>query len=389
MKKSFSILGSTGSIGATTLKIIEKKKNFFKLNILFANKNLNLIVKQIKKYKPETFIIGDYQVFKKVKKKIKNQKTQIIFSKYLDYKTLKKSDITLSAISGIEGLKPTIEFIKKSKKILIANKEAIICGWDLIKKESQKNKTKIVPIDSEHFSIMQLFSNYKIEQIKRIYLTASGGPFLNKSISQLKKIKPYQALKHPKWKMGKEISVNSSTLMNKMLELVEAQKLFNIPNNKLSIIIHPESLVHAIIELNNGLIKFIYHETSMTIPIANAIFDNKIHIEDFVNSKSKDKIRNLTFRKVDSKIFPMSKLKDKINEYYSTPIIINAANEVLVDQFLRKKIPFLSMYKLVLIVLKDRNYKKYAIKKPRNINQIFEISEWTKKVLTKKINKNV
>ena len=389
MKKSFSILGSTGSIGTTTLKIIEKKKNFFKLNILFANKNLNLIVKQIKKYKPETFIIGDYQVFKKVKKKIKNQKTQIIYSKYLDYKTLKKSDITLSAISGIEGLKPTIEFIKKSKKILIANKEAIICGWDLIKKESQINKTKIVPIDSEHFSIMQLFSNYKIEQIKRIYLTASGGPFLNKSISQLKKIKPYQALKHPKWKMGKEISVNSSTLMNKMLELVEAQKLFNIPNNKLSIIIHPESLVHAIIELNNGLIKFIYHETSMTIPIANAIFDNKIHIEDFENSKSKDKIRNLTFRKVDSKIFPMSKLKDKINEYYSTPIIINAANEVLVDQFLRKKIPFLSMYKLVLIVLKDRNYKKYAIKKPRNINQIFEISEWTKKVLTKKINKNV
>ena len=137
MKKSFSILGSTGSIGTTTLKIIEKKKNFFKLNILFANKNLNLIVKQIKKYKPETFIIGDYQVFKKVKKKIKNKKNQIIYSKYLDYKTLKKSDITLSAISGIEGLKPTIEFIKKSKKILIANKEASL-RWDLIKKESQQ-----------------------------------------------------------------------------------------------------------------------------------------------------------------------------------------------------------------------------------------------------------
>ena len=149
MKKSFSILGSTGSIGTTTLKIIEKKK-IFKLNILFANKNLNLIVKQIKKYKPETFIIGDYQVFKKVKK-IKNQKTQIIYSKYLDYKTLKKSDITLSAISGIEGLKPTIEFIKKSKKILIANKEAIICGWDLIKKESQINKTKIVPMTLSTF----------------------------------------------------------------------------------------------------------------------------------------------------------------------------------------------------------------------------------------------
>ena len=388
MKKKISILGSTGSIGATTLNILNKKKNLFKINLLSADKNLNLICKQIKIYKPNFFIINNFKVFQQVKIKIKKTKTKIVLSKNFRYKSLTKSDITLSAIPGLDGLTPTIEMIKKSNKLLIANKESIICGWNIIKKLSKKYSTKIIPIDSEHFSIMQLLSDYKLSNVKKIYLTASGGPFLDRSASSLKKIKPYEALRHPKWKMGKKITVNSSTLMNKILELIEAQKLFNLPSNKLDIIIHPESLVHAIVELKNGLNKFIYHETSMTIPIANAIFDNKVDIKDFLKSKSKKRINNLTFRNVDSRIFPMIKLKNMVSKHYSTPIIINAANELLVDQFLRKKIPFLSMYKLVLIVLKDRNYKKYAIKKPKNIDQIIKISDWTKKILMNKINSN-
>ena len=389
MSKLISILGSTGSIGLTTLNILSKKKGFFKYNLFSADKNFKLIISQIKKYKPKYFIINDFQTYTKIKNKIKKSKTKIVFAENMKYQSLARSNITLSAIPGLEGLKPTIEMIKKSKSLLIANKESVICGWDLIKKVSKKHKTKIVPIDSEHFSIMQLLKNYKLYEIKKIYLTASGGPFLNKKTTQLKKIKPQQALQHPKWKMGKKISINSSTLMNKILELIEAQKLFNIPSKKLSIIIHPQSLVHAIAELKNGLVKFIYHETSMIVPIANAIFDNKIDINEFINLKPKNQIQNLSFQKVNNKIFPMVKLKDRVFEYYSTPIIINAANEVLVDQFIRKKIPFLSMYKLVLIVLKDRNYRKYAIKKPKNINQIIEISNWAKKVVMNKIKKNV
>ena len=388
MKKKISILGSTGSIGVTTLNILNKKKNLFKINLLSADKNLNLICKQIKIYKPNFFIINNFKVFQKVKTKIKKTKTRIVLSNNFRYKSLTKSDITLSAIPGLDGLAPTIEMIKKSNKLLIANKESIICGWNIIKKVSKKYNTKIIPIDSEHFSIMQLLSDYKLCNVKKIYLTASGGPFLDRSVSSLKKIKPHEALRHPKWKMGKKITVNSSTLMNKILELIEAQKLFNIPNNKLDIIIHPESLVHAIVELKNGLNKFIYHETSMTIPIANAIFNNKVDIKNFLKPRTKKRINNLSFRNVDSRIFPMIKLKNIVNKHYSTPIIINAANELLVDQFLRKKIPFLSMYKLVLIVLKDRNYKKYAIKKPKNIDQIFKISEWTKKILMNKLNSN-
>ena len=279
--------------------------------------------------------------------------------------------------------------IKRSKKLLIANKESIICGWNIINRISIKYNTKIVPIDSEHFSIFKLLENHKISEIKKIYITASGGPFLNYNVNQFKKITPKTAIRHPKWKMGKKISVDSSTLMNKILELIEAQKIFNIPLNKLDILIHPESLVHAIVELNNGLIKFIYHETSMIIPIANAIFDKSFHLSEILKVKKKYKnfipIKNLTFKNVSVRTFPIIKIKKRLNEYPSTPLIINSSNEILVDQFLQKKIPFLSIIKIIMNILNDINYKKYAIRIPKNINQINEINMWAKKVTLEKI----
>ena len=186
--------------------------------------------------------------------------------------------------------------------------------------------------------------------------------------------------------MGKKISVDSASLMNKMLEHVEAQKLFSMQTDKIEIIIHPESLVHAIIELKNGLKKFIYHETSMIIPLANAIFDGNLEIENFYRDYSEQKkIQNLTFYKVSKRIFPIVKLKNRINEYHSTSIIINASNEILVDQFLDKRIPFLAISKIIMAILSDRNYKKYAIRKPKNIDQIHEIDIWARKTTLKKI----
>jgi 1-deoxy-D-xylulose-5-phosphate reductoisomerase len=389
MKKSISILGSTGSIGLSTLKIINKNFFFFDICLLSANKNFNLICKQIKYYKPKYFVILDPTVFAKVKKKFKNKKT-LILNSFDILKIKKKIDITVSAIPGIAGLAPTISMIKKSNKLLIANKEAVICGWELIKSAAKKNKTKIIPIDSEHYSIFKLLQNYKLNEIKKIYLTASGGPFLNYNEKQLKKIKPKDALKHPKWRMGKKISIDSSTLMNKILEIVEAQKLFNISNKMLEIIIHPNSLVHAIISLKNGLSIFIYHETFMLIPIANAIYDGKLDIDNFLNVKNKknNHFETLIFNKVNKKIFPLIKLKDSANEHPSTPIIINASNEILVDQFLQKKIAFLHIFKIIMTILKDKNYKKYAIRKPKNIKQINLIDNWAKNTTLKIINKN-
>jgi 1-deoxy-D-xylulose-5-phosphate reductoisomerase len=390
MKKTISILGSTGSIGLSTLSIVDKKKNYFKVHLLSAKKNYKIAYKQILKYSPIFFIITDPVIYKKLKSKIKSKKTVILNSfKHVNFK--KKNDITISAIPGIAGLEPTLKLIKSSKKMLIANKESIICGWDLIKHSAKVNKSKIIPIDSEHFSIFKLIENHDLKEIKKVYLTASGGPFLNYKLSKLKKVTPKEALKHPKWKMGKKISIDSATLMNKIFELVEAQKIFNLPNNKLDILIHPDSLVHAIVEFKGGLIKFIYHETSMIIPLANAIFEGDLDIENFYKTKKSNlnsKIQNLNFKKVDERIFPIVKLKKRINEHYSTPIIINAANEILVDQFLQKKIPFFSIFKFIMNTLNDRNYKKYAIRRPKKINDIYLIDNWARTTTLEKIKFN-
>ena len=384
MKKLISILGSTGSVGLSTLEIISKKKNFFKPFIFSANKNYKLICNQINKFKPTYFVINDKKTFNQVSNKFKNKKVKIL-NDYDNINSNISSCITISAIPGLAGLEPILKSMKFSKKILLANKEAIICGWDLIKKKASQNKTKIVPVDSEHYSILKLIENQKIDSIKKIYITASGGPFLNFKPHQLKKVKLNQALRHPKWKMGKKITIDSSNLMNKIFEIVEAQKIFNIPFHKIDIIIHPNSLVHAILDLKNGIKKFIYHETSMKIPLANAIFDGELNINNFFKEKKTFGFENLIFEKVNKKIFPNIMLKNKINQFPASAIIINASNEVLVEHFLEKKIAFLDINKIIMTILKDGNFKKYAVKKPNSIKQIYQINNWAKSVTIKKI----
>ena len=390
MKKKLSILGSTGSIGLNVIKIFKINKSLFKINILAADKNYKLICNQIVNLKPDIFVINDPLIYDKVTRKFRNSKVKILKNLISEKKKLKNSDITISAIPGIAGLAPTLELIKKSKKMLIANKESIICGWNLINKLALKYKTKIIPVDSEHFSIMKLLDNHKLDEVKKIYLTASGGPFLKYDLKKFKNIKPNQAIKHPKWKMGKKISVDSATLMNKMLESIEAQKLFSISQKKIKIIIHPESLVHAAIEYKNGLTKFLYHKTNMIIPLANAILDKNFNVDDYLITKNKVKedifFYNLNFLKVDEKRFPIFKLKKRLDEYYSTPIIINAVNEILVDRFLKRKIPFNSFYHYISKVLNDRNYKKFAVKKPKTIREILQIDQWARYTMLRMIN---
>jgi 1-deoxy-D-xylulose-5-phosphate reductoisomerase len=280
---------------------------------------------------------------------------------------------------------------KLSKKILIANKESIVCGWYLILKTAKKNKTKILSIDSELFSINEILKNTELNNIKKIFITASGGPFLNYKLSKFKNITPKQAIKHPKWKMGRKISIDSATLMNKMFEVIETKKLFNIPDNKIDILIHPESLIHALVQFNNGLTKLIYHETSMIIPIANAIFDEKIYIKDFLIKENKfihkSSKKNLFFKTVDHKKFPIIKIKKKIDLLPSSSIIINACNEILVDQFLRGNIPFLAISKTIMTILKHRNYKEFAIKKPNHLQIIYKIDKWTRNVTNELLKK--
>lgn len=389
MKKSISILGSTGSIGQTALKIVDKRKNYFRIFMLSANKNYKLISQQINKYKPNIFVIYNTKIFLKLKKKYENKKI-LILNSFNELNLNKKIDITISSIPGIVGLSPTILMTKYSRKILVANKESIICGWNLINSTAKKNNTKIIPIDSEHFSILKLLENHSPNEIQKIFITASGGPFLNYDYKKLKKIKPKNALRHPKWKMGKKITIDSSTLVNKIFELIEAQKLFNLSNKKIDILIHPNSLIHAIVCFKNGLTKLLYHETNMIIPIANAMLEKNLNIKEFYKNNEKfqkEKKINLIFEKVNNKIFPIIKLKNKINEYPSTGIIVNAVNEVMVEMFLKKKVPFLAINKFIFAIFKDSNYKKYAIKIPNSLSKILLIDEWAKKTTFKLLNK--
>ena len=378
MKIKIAILGSTGSIGKTTLQIIKKKSNLFKVDTLVAKSNYDLILKQIRKFKPDNFIITDKKNYLRIKK-IKNIKTNICYNINELNNKKNKIDITIAAILGLAGLEPTIFFLTRSKKILLANKESIICGWKIIKKIANKNKTKIIPIDSEHFSINNLAANHKNADIEKIYITASGGPFLKLAYNKFNTIKPDQAINHPKWKMGKKISVDSSTLMNKILELLEAKNIFDYDFSKYEIIIHPQSLVHAIVKLKNGITKFLYHEPNMIIPISNAIFNNNVNIDSLIKfNKKKDKIKNLEFLNVDKKRFPIIKILPKLNKYESTAIIINAANEELVNHFLKRKVSYNSIIKYIFQVLKDKNYKKYAIQKPSTLSKIYKIDKWTR-----------
>ena len=386
-KKTFAILGSTGSIGKSSLNVIKKLTNT-RIELIYADKNFREMINQINIFRPKIVIINSPQTLTKLKNKFKNKKIIILNDYKQSKKYLKKIDVTISAIPGINGLEPTIFFTEISKKVLIANKESIICGWNLIKAKAKKFNTKLVPIDSEHFSINFLLKNYLPNQINKIYITASGGPFLYLDKSSFKKIKPNQAIKHPKWKMGKKISVDSSTLMNKVLEIIEAVKLFSINLDKFKIVVHPQSLVHSILELKNGLRIFLYHEPDMRIPIANAIEDSNTNFKnfDFNFKKISDK---LTFLSVDKAKFPVEEIIKKINVNNSSPILINAANEIIVDQFLKKKIKYVEIFKFLKLFLNTIEYIKTSKMKANSIEKVRKLDLIGRQLTLKLINSNV
>ena len=382
MKKKIriAILGSTGSIGESTLKIISKKKDRFIIDTLVANTNYSKIKKQIRIFKPKNFIVTNFKIYNKLKSK--NYKHTKMYNSAINYNLKKKLDITVSAVPGINGLPITLNFIKFTKKLLLANKEAIICGWEILNKFLKRYKTNLIPIDSEHFSIQELLKENEKDNIDKIYITASGGPFFQKKINS--NIKPKQALNHPKWNMGKKISIDSATMMNKVFELIEARKLFPKYKKKINILIHPQSLVHAIINYKNGLSKFIYHEPNMIIPISNAILNNDVEIRNFIklDENFSDDV-NLKFYKISRKNFPPNDILAKLNKFNSLPIIINGANEVFVELFLKKKIKFSSIIPNIIKVLKNKNFKKYAIQSASNINKIYDIDQWSRKTAIK------
>jgi 1-deoxy-D-xylulose-5-phosphate reductoisomerase len=376
MKFKIAILGSTGSIGDHTLDIIRKDRKNFEVVLLTANKNYKKLIKQAKDFKVRNILIYNDKYYEYLKEKFKNKKINIFSGKNkLNEIFNKKIDYTMCAISGLDGLKPTLEAIKFSKTIGIANKESIICGWYLIKKKLIKYNTKFIPIDSEHFSIWNLTREYSNHDIEEIILTASGGPLLNSPIRVQKTITPEKAVRHPNWKMGKKISVDSANLMNKIFEIMEANRMFNFDLKKYKILIHPQSYVHTIIKFKNGLIKMLLHDTDMKIPIFNSIYDKKIKYisSKKINSKT---LNNLNFYEVDPLKFPSIKLLKKIskeNTLYDT--VITIANEELVKLFLQHKISLRQIVENLTKIINLKEYTKYYSKKPTSLNKIYKVSK--------------
>ena len=385
MKKKIAILGSTGSIGKILLNIIKKNKKNFDIILLTANKDHKTLYTQAKKYRVKNLIITNELSYKILKKKCK--KTNInVYDNYNSFKKVfkKKADYTMNSIVGFAGLKPTLEIIKFTKQIAIANKESIICGWNLIKKKSILNKTKIIPIDSEHFSIWTSLNEIDIndrknlnKSIQKIFITASGGPFKNTPSSYFKNIKVDQAIKHPTWKMGKKISIDSATLVNKLFEVIEAQRLFNIDINKISIKIHPQSYIHSIIKFRDGLIKICAHEPDMSIPILNSLDKNLHYIsKNNINFKI---LNNLNFKEVDKKKFPVIKILETYPNHctlFDTALV--SINDELVNLFLNKKISFDDIFKILLNILNLRSIQKLKKIVPRNYKEISNISDFVR-----------
>ena len=375
MKKKIIILGSTGSLGKSTLDIISNNKKNYSIELLVANKNFKAIYKQVIKFKPKFVYLADNIYSRRLSILLRNNKTEIITNFDEINKKISKSDIMMSSITGLDGLKYNLSLIKKAKKILFANKESIICGWNLIKKEMDKYNSLYVPVDSEHFAISELIKNKDITKIKNITITASGGPFFNLEKKLMRNINKKMALKHPRWKMGKKISIDSATMMNKIFEVMEAYRLFDLKSHQINIVIHPQSIVHAIVNYKNGTSHALMHNTDMKIPISSEMCNDNVSNKSKLSEFNINKFNKMNFYKISTLKFPSLNILKNISEkctLFDTVLI--SANDELVDLFLKDKIEFKDIILNLKRIINFKSFNKYKYIKPKNFKEIEELN---------------
>ena len=384
--KKIVILGSTGSIGKSLLKIINKDKKSFNIKLLTAHKNYKQLLRQAKLFNVKKVILTDKKTYN-LKKQNFTKNNISVFNNFSDLGKIltNKVDYVMSAIVGLDGLEPTLKLIKFTKNIAIANKESIICGWNLIKKELKKNNTEFIPVDSEHFSLWYALRNNSTSNIEKLYLTASGGPLLNVPRNKFNKLKISKIINHPNWRMGAKISVDSSTMINKVFEVIEAKKIFELNYDQISIYIHPKSYVHAIIKFKDGMIKIIAHDTTMEIPIFNTLnMSNAIKIK--TKKLNLMKLNSLNFSNIDKEKFTCIKVLKKLPSIESLfETVLVSANDQLVNLFLKKKISYTELIQHLLRILSKREFVKYKYIAPKKITDILELDKYIKS----QINQNV
>ena len=378
MKKKITIFGSTGSIGLSTLDIISQHNDKYEIVGLSINNNYEKLLEQVSAFKPKIVSIKDTNSFEKFKNRNTLKNLKILngsdsFDDILNYET----DIVVAAITGSAGLLPVVGAAKRGITIALANKESLVCSGSLVTALAKKNGSMILPVDSEHNAIYQVLDVKNKQNVSKLILTASGGPFLNKITEELQNISPEEAIKHPNWTMGKKISVDSATMMNKGLELIEAHYLFDMPHDKIDIVVHPESIIHSCVEYSDGSILAQMGNPDMRTPISYTLaYPNRIPTR--VEKLKLSDIKKLTFYEPDFLKFPCLELAySSLKIKKSAPTVLNAANEIAVDAFLKKKISFLSIHRIV-----EKTLNKASISDINSIKDVVEVDTESRRIAT-------
>ncbi len=374
-QKNIAILGSTGSIGKSSLEVIEQFPEQFKVTYLTTNTNIDELCKQVQKFKPKGIVVSNKESFTKCKN-IFDKKLEILEGEHGLAEIVQREDvdIVISSLVGFAGLVPTIQAIKAKKKIALANKETLVVAGELMMNLAQQHNVSLLPVDSEHSAIFQCLVGEKNNDIHKIILTASGGPFRTKTHEELQHVTVEQALKHPNWNMGKKITIDSATLMNKGLEVIEAHWLFNLPSKKIEVLIHPQSIIHSMVEFVDGSIKAQLGVPDMKIPIQYALTYPERMQTNFPRI-SFTELQTMTFFEPDTKKFPCLRLAfESLTAGKTTTTVLNAANEIAVERFLQKEITFTQIPQLIYSVL-----EKHQPLSP-TLENIIETDMWARTI---------
>jgi 1-deoxy-D-xylulose-5-phosphate reductoisomerase len=376
MRKKIVLLGSTGSIGQQTLEVIRKYSNEFEVVGLSGWENTAFLKEQISLFRPKIAVVKNEYIARKLKKDLDNSSDiKLLWGTegLIKISTLEEADIIVVAITGIASLIPTFEAVKRGKKIALASKEAMVVAGELLVKEAKLRNAKILPIDSEHSAILQCLKNEQKDCVEKIILTASGGALYDLTETALKNVSIEDALNHPTWKMGKKVTIDSATLMNKGLEVIEAKWFFNIPANKIEIVIHPQSYIHSMVQFIDGAILAQISEHDMKIPIQYALFYPNRTINNFSRLEL-TKIGQLTFKKPDFNKFPCIKLAYQALEIGGTmPAVLNGANEIAVNAFLNSQINFSAIPLIIQNTMKEHQPKYNP-----DIDDILDTDYWAR-----------
>jgi 1-deoxy-D-xylulose-5-phosphate reductoisomerase len=383
MAKKVTILGSTGSIGISAVKFLSKHKDEFEVVGLVGATNWKLMIEQAVLLRPKYVVLSAGGYIKEVEARLRPLGIEVLSSAESACEVSSiKVDIVLAAISGFAGLKPTLKAIEAGSNIALANKEALVCSGDVFINHAKKYGIKIIPVDSEHSAIFQVFDENKRQYIESIFLTCSGGPFRGFTSEQLRQVTIAEALNHPRWSMGPKITIDSATLMNKALEKIEAHYLFNMPAEAIKIIIHPESIIHGMITFADGSMLAQLSDTDMIIPISYALSWPERKSTGY-GSINFEKITSLNFAKADSQTFPSLRMVDEVMQDLSRlGAVFNAANEVAVQAFIQGEIKFLDIYKIIELALENTK-----VEKNNTIEDVFIADNETRAYVTEYINR--